>query len=105
MSKYATQLGSTPSDAANSAFNKAENVAQKYANKAENTMEDIESKAYKIAETIGSSLKEWLDTNGKRAVEAKDTAEETIKSHPLASTLAAFAGGWIIASLLSSGKR
>ncbi|HEY1096589.1 MAG TPA: hypothetical protein VGF14_05060 [Alphaproteobacteria bacterium] len=105
MSKYATQLGNTANETASNAFNKAENTTQKYINKAENSLEDIEGKAYKIAEQIGSSLKEWLDTNGKRAAEVKDTAQETIKSHPLASTLAAFAGGWIIASLLSSGKR
>jgi ElaB/YqjD/DUF883 family membrane-anchored ribosome-binding protein len=105
MSKYANQFSNTTQDASNDALKKADNLAQKYANQAECAIEDIENKAYKIAESIGSALKDWLDSNGKRAVQVKDTAEETIKSHPLATTLAAFAGGWIIASLLSGGKR
>jgi ElaB/YqjD/DUF883 family membrane-anchored ribosome-binding protein len=104
MSKYATQF-SNAADNGREAINKAENTANKYANKAEGAVDELENKAYQIAETIGSSLKEWLDTNSKRASQAKDTAEETIKSHPLTFTLAAFAGGWIVASLLSSGKR
>lgn len=101
MSKFAAQVGNS----ANDAIDKAENTARKYANKAENTMDDLENKAYNIAETLGSTLKEWLDTNGKRAAEAKDSAEKTIKTHPLAATLAAFAGGWILSSILGHGRR
>jgi ElaB/YqjD/DUF883 family membrane-anchored ribosome-binding protein len=101
MSKYATQVGNT----ANDVIDKTENTARKFANKAENTMDELESKAYNIAETLGSTLKEWLDTNGKRAVEVKDSAEQTIKSHPLAATMAAFAGGWILSAILGSGRR
>jgi ElaB/YqjD/DUF883 family membrane-anchored ribosome-binding protein len=100
MSKYATQVGNS----ANDAINKAESTAHKYANKAENAIDNLEDKAYNIAETLGSALKEWLDTNGKRAVEVKDTAEQTIKTHPLATTLAAFAGGFILSSLLGSRR-
>ena len=77
MSNYATQLGGTPADAANSAFNKAENVAKKYANKAENTMDDIESKAYKIAETTSDHA-----LNKMRAAEQEELLMRAIDSLP-----------------------
>lgn len=112
MTKYATQLANDAKnlnqDAANKAqdaLNKVDDTIDTYARKANQTIDQLESKAYDFAKSVGSFVQDQLSTNGRRVMEAKAKSEETIQSHPFATTAAAFIGGWILSAILTSGRK
>lgn len=112
MNKYANQMANDAKDLkndaanrTNDAFNKADDKIDNFARKAGNALDTAEERAYDIAKSVGAYVQDLLTNNSRRVVNAKETAEDTIKTHPLTSAAVAFAAGMIISSLLGSGRR
>ncbi len=112
MNKYASQLANDAKDLNNQAqnrtneiFNKADDKISSVANKASNVLDNAEGRAFDFAKSVASYVQKLLDENGSRVVNAKETAEDTIKTHPLTSAAVAFTGGLLVAALLGIGSR
>ena len=110
--KYTSQLANDAkavnneaANKVNTAFAKADDKIDTYARQAGNVIDQLEDKAYDFAKSVGSFVQDQLSTNGKRVIDAKTKSEDTIKSYPLAATGLAFLGGWILSSLINSGRR
>ncbi len=112
MNKYANQMANdakdinnTAANAANSTFKKIDDKIDQYSGKAANVLDNAEDQAFKIAEAVAGYVKQLLTDNSRRVVNAKETAEDTIKTHPLTSAAVAFTGGLLVAALLGIGSR
>jgi ElaB/YqjD/DUF883 family membrane-anchored ribosome-binding protein len=76
---------------------KAENAAQEGEKKAKMTKEEMS----RIAHGAGEGVRSFVSLKGEQLGNAKDSCEQTIQNRPFASTAIAFAGGVLVASLLS----
>ncbi len=75
----------------------AESAAKAGEKQAKMTKEEMA----KMAQNAGEGVRSFVSRKGEQFGEAKDSCEETIKNRPFASTAVAFAGGLLVASLLS----
>ena len=75
----------------------AENAAKTGEKHAKMTKEEMS----RMAHNAGEGVRSFVSRKGEQFSDAKDSCEQTIQNRPFASTAVAFAGGILVASLLS----
>ena len=75
----------------------AESAAKEGEKQAKMTKEEMA----RMAQNAGEGVRSFVSRKSEQLGNVKDSCEETIKSRPFASTAVAFAGGLLVASLLS----
>ena len=112
MNKYANQMANDAKDINNTAantvnkgFNNVDSKIDEYKNKANDVLDTAEERTFEIAKAVGSYVQQLLSDNSRRVVNAKETTEDAIKTHPLTSAAVAFTGGLLVAALLGIGSR